>query len=160
VHGIEVSVAVVSIISPRLIPLDLHQSSNIATTQWVANSLLGSTSAPFTYAILTTSALHLQALGATTAESALYYKSKAISEINMLLSDEKTSTDDNNIAAVFMLLCLEESQLAPGNEKRDDIGWSELQRSIHLNGLRIMIQQRGGLAGLSSNRCLQVFLLM
>lgn len=140
--------------------MDLHQSSNVATTQWVANSLRNTTSAPFTYALLTAAAHHLQALGAREAEDTLVFKAKAISEINSLLSDANTGIDDNNIAAVFMLLCLEESALAPGSKPDDDANWSELQRSIHLNGLRTMIQQRGGLAALSANRCLQVFILM
>jgi hypothetical protein len=150
----------VDIVSPLLIPVDLHQSSNIAIEKWLRDSLTGATSAPFTYAILTTSALHLQAVGAATEENVLYYKSHAISEINTMLLDEKTSTDDNNIAAVFMLLCLEESQLALGNKERDDAEWSDFQRSVHRHGLKTMIEQRGGLAGLSSNRCLQTFLLM
>jgi hypothetical protein len=150
----------VDFISPRLIPVDLHQSSNIATEKWVKSSLTGATSAPFTFAILTTSALHLQALGSATEENVLYYKSCAISEINTMLSDNKTGTNDNNIAAVFMLLCLEESQLAPTNKKHGDAEWSEVQRSVHLNGLKAMIEHRGGIAGLSSNRCLQTFLIM
>ncbi|KAF2473224.1 uncharacterized protein BDR25DRAFT_129824 [Lindgomyces ingoldianus] len=151
----------VSIISPRLLPVDLHQTSTITTTEWVASSLRNDNSAPFTYAMLTTSALHLQAMGANNAENALYYKGRAISEINTNLSDPKTSVDDSNIAAVFMLLCLEESQLAPVEGKAgNDPEWNEMHRQIHLNGLRTMIQQRGGLAALSANRCLQVFILM
>jgi hypothetical protein len=150
----------VDFISPRLIPVDLHQLSSIATEKWVKSSLTGATSAPFTFAILTTSALHLQALGAATEANVLYYKTRAISEINTMISDNKNSTNDDNIAAVFMLLCLEESQLAPTNKNHGDAEWSEYQRSIHLNGLKAMIEQRGGLANLSSNRCLQTFLLM
>ncbi|KAF2735062.1 hypothetical protein EJ04DRAFT_222574 [Polyplosphaeria fusca] len=149
----------VGIISPRLIPVDLHQTSTATTTGWVARSLRDQTSAPFAYALLTSSALHLQGLGAQGVENPLYYKAQAISEVNKLLSDPTTGVDDNNIAAVFMLLCLEESQTAPGN-LHDDTEWSEMQRAIHLNGLRTMIDQRGGLAALSSNKCLQVFLLM
>ncbi|KAF2115863.1 hypothetical protein BDV96DRAFT_492097 [Lophiotrema nucula] len=148
----------VSIISPRLIPVDLYQVSTAATTGWVARSLGDRTSAPFAYTLLTSSALHLQGVGATNVENPLFYKAQAISEVNKLLSDPITMVDDNNIAAVFMLLCLEESQIAPGNKSHDDTEWSEMQRAIHLNGLRTMIQQRGGLSGL--NKCLQVFLLM
>jgi hypothetical protein len=147
-------------LSPRLLPVDLHQSSNTGTSQWLANSLRNVTSAPFTYAILTSSALHLSTLGGASPQDALYYKAQSISEINKLLADSKTSIDDNNISAVFTLLCLEESQLAPGNQSPDEAAWSEMQRSFHLNGLRTMIQQRGGLSALSDNRCLQTFLLM
>lgn len=103
--------------------------------------------------------MHLQAFGGSKSGDVLYYKSKAISEINTLLADEKTSTDDSNIASVFVLLCLEESQIAPGMSE-EDVAWNQMQRTIHLNGLRTMLQQRGGLSALSSNRCLQVFILM
>ncbi|KAF2000034.1 hypothetical protein P154DRAFT_522825 [Amniculicola lignicola CBS 123094] len=144
-----------NVISPRLIPLDIRQSSTITTTEWVANSLRDSTSAPFTYALLTSSSLHLQALGAK--QDTLHFKAKAIEEINKMLSHPQDCVDDNNIAAVFMLLCLEESQLVPGNAAQAD--WTEAQRTIHLNGLRSMIYQRGGLAALNS-RCLQSFILM
>ncbi|KAF2865894.1 fungal-specific transcription factor domain-containing protein [Massariosphaeria phaeospora] len=149
----------VKVVSPRLLPVDLHQSAAGSTMKWFANSLQNTTSAPFTYAVLAASALQLQALGATNRYNVLKYKAQAISEINTLLSDPQTSIDDNNITAVFMLLCLEESQLAPGKD-HDDSEWSEMQRAIHLNGLRTMIEQRGGLSALHSNRCLQVFVLM
>jgi hypothetical protein len=99
------------------------------------------------------------ALGKPNLADVLYYKGMAISEINSLLSDPKTRVNDDNIAAVFMLLCLEESQLVPSNDPKENDA-SQLQREVHLNGLTAMIQQRGGLAGLSSNRCLQVFILM
>jgi hypothetical protein len=148
-------------ISPHLLPMDLHHSATSTTAQWVSKSLQSETSAPFTYAMITSSALHLQAMGASNAETALYYKGRAISEINASLSDPNTSIDDSNITAVFMLLCMEESQLVPVEGKAgDEADWNELHRQIHLNGLKTMIQQRGGLAALSSNRCLQVFILM
>lgn len=147
-------------ISPRLLPIDLHHSSNIVCTQWVANSLQHSTSAPFTYALLTSSALLLSMVGGCRLQDVLFYKARAITEINLLLSDPRTRIDDCNITAVFILLTLEEFQLAPGSRTRDDADWSELQRKIHLEGLKTMLKQRGGLKGLASNRCLQVFILM
>lgn len=151
---------VVTIVSPRLLPVDLHHSSNVVCTQWVANSLQHSTSAPFTYALLTSSALMLSIVGGCQLQDVLFYKARAITEINLLLSDPRTRIDDCNITAVFILLTLEEFQLAPGSRSSDDADWSELQRKIHLEGLKTMIAQRGGLAGLSTNRCLQVFILM
>ncbi|ORY17782.1 hypothetical protein BCR34DRAFT_596656 [Clohesyomyces aquaticus] len=151
----------VKVISPNLLPMDLHQSSTSTITQWVNHSLRNETSAPFTYAMVTSSAMHLQAMGAKQAENSLYYKGQAISEINNSLSNPKASIDDNNITAVFMLLCLEESSLAPvEGMPAEDAEWNERQRQIHLNGLKAMIQQRGGLAALSRNKCLQVFILM
>lgn len=150
----------VSVMSPHLLTVDIHRSSTKATMQWLSSSLQNTTAGPFTYALLTGSALQLQALGKFKLGDTLYYKAQAISEINKLLSDPTTSIDDNNIAAVFMLLTLEESQIAPGKKSDDDQDWSETQRAVHLHGLRTMIQQRGGLAALNSNQCLQVFILM
>ncbi|KAF2262585.1 hypothetical protein CC78DRAFT_311860 [Lojkania enalia] len=150
----------VSNMSTNLLPIDLHKLATKATTQWVAKSMRDATSAPFAYAMLTGTALHLRGLGVANIENPLYYKAQAISEINKLLSDPRTSIEDNNITAVFMLLCIEESQIVPGNKQHDGTDWSEMQRAIHLNGLRTMIQQRGGLASLGSNKCLQVFLLI
>lgn len=64
--------------------------------------------------------------------------------------------DDNNIAAVFMLLCIEEGAVS----SNEDIEWATHQRKLHLDGLKTMIQQRGGLSALNSNQCLQTFILM
>ena len=148
--------------APHMVPIDMHQSAHATSAQWIMNSVTSSTSAPYTYALITSSALQMQALRSTSVklDDPLYYKARAITEINSMLADPKTMIDDNNIAAVFMLLCIEESQLAPGSKSENDSDWTEIQRSIHLHGLRTMIQQRGGLAALSSNRCLQIFILM
>ncbi|KAF2205614.1 hypothetical protein GQ43DRAFT_477206 [Delitschia confertaspora ATCC 74209] len=155
----------VKMFSPRMLPVDLHQSSNIATSQWLSGALQDTSSGKsITYAILCSTALHLHLMGASTLDQVLYYKTLAISEINSNLSKPDTSVADNNIAAVFMLLCMEESMLALSaadpHQSKDDLDWSEKQKLVHLNGLRTMIQQRGGLAALATNRCLQVFLLM
>jgi hypothetical protein len=120
------------------------------------DSVTSATSAPYTYALITSSAIQIR----SKFDDPLYYKARAISEVNSMLSDPTTMIDDNNIAAVFMLLCIEESQLVPGSNAEKDADWTELQRTIHQNGLRTMIQQKGGLAALSSNRCLQIFILM
>jgi hypothetical protein len=95
----------------------------------------------------------------TKVEEVLYYKARAISEINKLLGSPETMILDDNITAVFILLTLEELKLAPASSKAE-AEWTELQRRVHLNGLRTMIEQRGGLAALESNRCLQTFILM
>jgi hypothetical protein len=86
----------------------------------------------------------------------LQYKISAISEINRQLSDSTSQIDDNNIAAVFMLLCIEEGAVSSDQ----DVEWAQLQRRLHLDGLKTMIQQRGGLSALKSNQCLQTFILM
>lgn len=87
---------------------------------------------------------------------ALHYKTETIGAVNELLDDSLNRVDDNNIAAVFILLCIEESQLA----FRQNHDGSEEHRKFHLNGLQTMIKQRGGLAALGSNQCLQTFIWM
>lgn len=59
-----------------------------------------------------------------------------------------------------MLLALEEADLADPRKKGDERRCSVRVKEAHLNGLKTMIGQRGGLAALGQNRCLQVFLLM
>ncbi|KAF2241626.1 hypothetical protein BU26DRAFT_525126 [Trematosphaeria pertusa] len=145
--------------SALLIPLDRHQASKPLTTEWVANSILSASGAPFIYAVLTSSALYSQATGAANPLDVLHYKTETIREIHTLFDNPRRRVDDSNIAAVFMLLCLEESQLV-GREDQEDAEWSELQRRKHLNGLKKMIELRGGLAALGRNRCLQTFILM
>ncbi|KZM27189.1 hypothetical protein ST47_g1657 [Ascochyta rabiei] len=107
--------------APRLVPVDLYSPNG----------------APYIYAALTASA---RAVGLSSEA----YKWRAITEVNKLLSNPKTSTDDTTIAAVLMLLALEESGLADPRRWGSDREWS----------------QRGGLAALGANRCLQVFILM
>lgn len=158
-QSIERSLAVVNAHSALLIPLDRHQASKPLTTEWVANSILSASGAPFIYAVLTSSALYSQATGAANPLDVLHYKTETIREIHTLFDNPRRRVDDSNIAAVFMLLCLEESQLV-GREDQEDAEWSELQRRKHLNGLKKMIELRGGLAALGRNRCLQTFILM
>lgn len=138
------------------VPVDQHQSSNRATTNWISKGVLSSTGAPFIYAIFTASALYRLATGSGNPQDVLQYKISAISEINKQLNDRSAQIDDNNIAAVFMLLCIEEGAVSSD----EDIEWATLQRRLHLEGLKTMIRQRGGLFALNSNKCLQTFILM
>ncbi|KAF2019607.1 hypothetical protein BU24DRAFT_342963 [Aaosphaeria arxii CBS 175.79] len=147
----------VSIISPRLVPVDLHQSSLVANAKWVVDSLKNATSAPYIYAVITTSALQLQSMGVLDNSDTLRYKILTIAAIHKLMNDTRAQINDDNIAAVFMLLCLEESQIIPGTMNPD---YSDHQRAWHRRGLTNMIDQRGGLSSFSSNRNLQIFLLM
>jgi hypothetical protein len=111
--------------------------------------------APFIYAVLSCSARAAQ----LDPEA---YKWRAMSEVNGLLSDPRTSTNDTTIAAVLILLAKEEAELAD-TKRRGDEHKCRLTRAAneaHHNGLKTMIQQRGGLAALGGNRFLQVCLLM
>lgn len=139
------------------VPVDQHQSSSRATTNWISRGILSSTGAPFIYAIFTASSLYRLATGSGSPQDVLQYKINAISEINQQLNHTSAQIDDNNIAAVFMLLCIEEGAVSSNNE---DVEWATIQRKLHLDGLKTMIDQRGGLSALSSNQCLQTFILM
>ncbi|KAH9871925.1 hypothetical protein J1614_006183 [Plenodomus biglobosus] len=138
---------------PNLLPIDLHRSSREAATYWVATCLQSPIGAPFIYAALTTS------LRAAKHDSEVY-KWRAVSAVNKLLANKQYSTDDTTIASVLILLALAESDLAGSRKKGDDLKSSIGANDAHLNGLRTMIEQRGGLAALDGNRCLQVCILM
>ncbi|KAF7566464.1 Fungal-trans-2 domain containing protein [Pyrenophora tritici-repentis] len=118
--------------TPRLLPIDLHRFSEVAATEWISACIHSPMGAPF----------------------------RAISEVNRLLSDPSKSTDDTTIATVLILLALEEADLADLGKKGDDRRCSVSVSNAHLSGLRTMIAQRGGLAALNGNRCLQAFILM
>lgn len=139
--------------APRLVPLDPHRLSSVAATDWIANCIQSPNGMPYIYAALTASA---RAVGLASEA----YKWRAITEVNKLLSNPRTSTDDTIIATVFVLLNMEESDLADPKRQGSDREWSLRANNAHLNGLRTMIGQRGGLAALASNRCLQTFILM
>lgn len=137
----------------RLIPLDLHRTSSVAATDWIARCIQSPSGASYIYAALTASA-RCAGLNSET------YKWRAITEVNKLLSNPRTSIDDTTIATVLMLLAMEESDLADPRRQGNDRDCSLSANNAHLNGLRTMIGQRGGLISLNSNRCLQVFVLM
>jgi hypothetical protein len=120
---------------------------------WMRTCVQSPMGAPFIYAILTSSARAAQL-------SPEAYKWRALSAVNRLLSDPRTSTNDTTIAAVLILLANEEADLADSKRQGDERNCSLLVNEAHYNGLRTMIRQRGGLAALGGNRVLQVCLLM
>lgn len=133
--------------------MDLYKTASVAATDWISRCVQSPIGAPYIYAALTVSA---RAIGLNCEA----YRWQAIAEINKLLSDPKTSTDDTTIASVLIMLALEESDLANPERQGSDREWSLTANKAHRNGLRTMIMQRGGLAALQTNRCLQVFILM
>jgi hypothetical protein len=120
--------------------------------KWVMNGMLSPTGAPFIYAALTSGALN--PTPNVTPGDMLSYKTEAIRHIQKLLMNPKTRVDDNNIAAVFMLLCIEEGRAS------DRAPEAQAQMVAHLNGLKMMMKLRGGLASLEKNQYLQTFILM
>jgi hypothetical protein len=97
--------AVVKVATPRIIPIDPHFSSKAAALNWMAACFQSPLGAPFIYAGLTFSsrAAKLDSEG---------YKWRALSEVNRLLADPRTSIDDTTIAAVLVLLAIEEADLS------------------------------------------------
>jgi hypothetical protein len=122
---------------------------------WIRTCVQSNTGSPFIYAVLSCSARAVQL-------DPEVYKWRAISEVNRLLSDPHTSTNDTTIAAVLILLANEEAELADIKRRGDEhkCRVTRAANEAHHNGLRTMIQQRGGLTALSGNRFLQVCLLM
>ncbi|KAH7077971.1 hypothetical protein BKA63DRAFT_276020 [Paraphoma chrysanthemicola] len=139
--------------STRLIPLDTWRSSEKAALSWASACLQSPIGSPFIYAALTSSCRGAQ-LDPDT------YKWRAMSEVNGLLSNPRTNTNDVTIAAVLILLAIEEADLANPKRTGYDRRCSVMVNEAHYNGLKTMIKQRGGLSALGGNKCLQVCLLM
>ncbi|KAF2997557.1 hypothetical protein E8E13_000771 [Curvularia kusanoi] len=152
-HGQRLLHQFVESAASRLVPVDIYRAASITATGWISDCIKNPNGAPYIFAALTASA---RAVGLKPE----IYKWQAISEVNKLLSNPTTSTGDMTIAAVLILLALEEADLANPCLQGSERKWSLSANSAHLNGLRAMIEQRGGLAGLSNNRCLQTFILM
>lgn len=101
------------------------------------------------------------ALGQSSYYAVLQYKSAAITELNTTISDPVLGVTDGNIGAVFTLLCVDESFPLPSatqcpHTNPDGVS----QRNMHLQGLKQMIQVRGGLMSLKvSSPWLYFFLL-
>ncbi|KAF2501455.1 hypothetical protein BU16DRAFT_613350 [Lophium mytilinum] len=146
---------------PLMIPVDLRRRSRAGRDEFLASAIRDDARGAFTHTVLCSAALHRFAMGVGPLDDVLYHKAESVSKINANLSDPGFRVHDNNIAAVFNLLNIEESLLGIVSAGG---GWPGLafdpqQKLMHLNGLRAMLQQRGGLAGLSSSRCLQAFIL-
>lgn len=88
------------------------------------------------------------------------YKWRAVSAVNKILTIHGNHIDDTTIASVLMLLNFEEAELADPRKQGWDRTNSQSMNRAHHDGLRKMVEQRGGLAALDGNRCLQTFLLM
>jgi hypothetical protein len=143
--------------APSTIPIDIRQKSSLMRSDWFGTAL---SNAGFMHSLLCTAALHLYFVGRGSMDTIVYHKTQAIAAINSAISDPNPNLgiSDANIGAVFNLLCVEESLLWPGLPQ-ETIEQKLNQREIHLNGLRRMVQLRGGLTAISSNRILQAFIL-
>ncbi|KAF2187620.1 hypothetical protein K469DRAFT_685519 [Zopfia rhizophila CBS 207.26] len=144
--------------APGTIAVDIRHKSDLMRSDWFGTAM---SNPGFMHSLLCTAALHLYIVGKGSFDSILYHKAQAIAAINSAISDPDPvlGISDANIGAVFNLLCVEESLLLPifQSERSDED--QPNQRMIHLNGLRRMVELRGGLKAIKSNRVLQAFIL-
>ncbi|EAT88524.1 hypothetical protein HBI56_127480 [Parastagonospora nodorum] len=144
--------------APSVIAVDFRRRSTLMRSQWFGTAV---NDTGFMHSLLCTAALHLYMVGRGSIETILYHRAKAISAINAAISNlnDNTGLSDANIGAVFNLLTIEESLQVPvfTQERLDEE--QPNQRAIHESGLKKMVQLRGGLMAMSSNRILQAFML-
>lgn len=144
--------------APGIIAVDFRHKSDLMRLDWFGTAM---SNPGFMHSLLCTAALHQYMGGRGSINTILYHRAQAIASINMAISnpDPNVAISDANIGAVFNLLSVEESLVLPvfAQEPLEDD--QPNQRQIHLNGLRRMIQLRGGLTAISSNRILQAFIL-
>jgi hypothetical protein len=144
--------------APGVIAVDFRHRSTLMKSDWFGIAV---SNAGFMHSLLSTAALHLFMSGRGSIETILYHRAQAIAAINAAIShpDPCVSVSDANIGAVFNLLAVEEGLLWPVFEQEGLGDYERAQPAIHLNGMRKMVQLRGGLGAISSNRVLQAFML-
>jgi hypothetical protein len=144
--------------APGVIAVDFRHRSTLMRSEWFGTAIGNS---GFMHSLLCTAALHLYIVGRGSIESIFYHRAQAIAAINIAIShpDGNVGISDANIGAVFNLLTVEEGLLLPIFEQEQVKEDQPNQRAIHMNGLRQMVQMRGGLMAISSNRVLQAFML-
>ncbi|KAF2875000.1 hypothetical protein BDV95DRAFT_603771 [Massariosphaeria phaeospora] len=144
--------------APTTIAIDIRRKSNLMRLDWFGTAM---SNPGFMHSLLCTAALHQYFTGRGDVDTILFHRAEAIAAINAAISspDPNLGISDANIGAVFNLLSVEESlflpELLPARSHEEQPN----QREIHLNGLRRMVQLRGGLGAINSNRILQAFIL-
>lgn len=142
--------------APGTIAVDFRHRSDLVQHHWFGTAM---SNPGFMQSLLCTIALHMYVMGRGSFSDLVYHKTKAITAVNAALSDREAATSDANIGAVFNLLCVEESLPMAIFQRENSDEEQPNQRQIHLNGLRKMVEIRGGLRNMNSNRCLQAFIL-
>ncbi|KAF2847836.1 hypothetical protein T440DRAFT_402675 [Plenodomus tracheiphilus IPT5] len=143
--------------APGIIAVDVRNRSTLMRSDWFGTAM----SHPgFMHSLLCTVALHLYISGRGTVEIILYHRAQAIAAINAAISSPNTHAgiSDANIGAVFNLITVEESLQLPQFEQAQLQEDQPKQRAVHLSGLSRMLQLRGGLTAIKSNRILQAFI--
>lgn len=143
--------------APGIIGVDVRRRSTLMKSDWFDTAL---SNKGFMHSLLCTTALHMFIFGKGTVKTILNHRAKAISAINKALStqDRAIRFSDANLGAVFNLLTVEEGLMMP--HFKDEIPYGEQPNAVmHLNGLREMLNLRGGLKAVGTNRILQAFIL-
>jgi hypothetical protein len=123
--------------APGIIAVDIRHRSTLMKSDWFGTAI---SNPGFMHSLLST---------------ILYHRAEAIAAVNAaILTPDGIS--DANIGAVFNLLTVEESLLLPEFELNED---HVAQLKIHQMGLQRMVQLRGGLTEIKTNRILQAFML-
>ncbi|OAQ76953.1 hypothetical protein VFPBJ_07425 [Purpureocillium lilacinum] len=150
-----------TVIAPQITPIAAILQPNVVQLQWLAPSFAH---AAFMHAILCLTAVQLSMSRPNSPEYillAIFHRVRAVVAIQQNLEDPLAALSDNNLAAVFNLLCVEENLLLPsfahlaGTHLRPD----ETAMRSHMRGLRDMIGLRGGLGSMSNAKTLRSFLL-
>ena len=144
--------------APLSIAVDIRHKSALMKSDWFGTAM---NDKGFMHSLLCTAALHMYIVGKGSFDTILYHKGQAMAGINSAISDPdpRLRISDANIGAVFNLLCVEESLLLPYFQQDGTEEEQANQRMIHLRGLRKMVELRGGLKAIKSNRMLQAFIL-
>ncbi len=158
--------AVARAVSPRIAPLTRGHQSQKMNDSWIAPAV---GNAAFMHALLCLTSLHLfiaQPHDTGHVERCIHHKALAMAAIQRNMLDSRLATCDENIAAVFNIVCVDEVLLLHISVSPKAIAGplAELQpslrhRAMHMSGLRHMISVRGGIEGLGQMRALQSFLL-
>jgi hypothetical protein len=149
---------VVTEMAPHAIAVDIRNKSDLMRSHWFGTALNNS---GFMHSLLGTVALHKWYCGRGSVETIFHHRAQAIAAVNSAISnpDVNVGISDANIGAVFNLLTIEETLASPYFDRHRPADEQPNQRGMHLDGLRKMVQLRGGLMAISSNRILQAFIL-
>ncbi|KAH7038288.1 uncharacterized protein B0I36DRAFT_359872 [Microdochium trichocladiopsis] len=144
-------------VSPQIVPMAGPALSHSATIQahWIVPSLQQSA---FMHAMLGLIALQLSILQPQQTKFrglVQYHKMQAIKKVQQGLNDPGQAVSDENLAAVFNLMCIEENLFLPEVPQTAELHADQRQRVAHMNGLKEMIRLRGGVHGLASSKMLQ-----
>ncbi|KAL7771373.1 hypothetical protein CFE70_001316 [Pyrenophora teres f. teres 0-1] len=138
--------------APGIIAVDIRHRSTLMKSDWFGTAI---GNPGFMHSLLSTIALHAYVFGKGTFDAILYHRAQAIAAVNAAILTPQ-GISDANIGAVFNLLTVEESLLLPTFALNED---HIAQLQIHQKGLQRMVQLRGGLKEIKTNRILQAFML-